>query len=325
MHVRAHLSLCHCTWMRPDAARWFARRTFRAGDAPSSHELAALAGGRCATVVIPALNEESTVAGVVACCRPLVEAGVVAEVLVVDGGSDDATVAAARAAGARVEDVRGLLPSCGCRPGKGESLWKALAETYGDLLVFLDADVHDPSPTWVAGLLWPLLAEPGVAYVKACYDRPLGGAPTGGGRVTELVARPVLDLVWPALAGVVQPLAGEFAGTRALLETLPFAGGYAVEIGLLLDAYAAVGLDGLAQVDLGVRRHRNRETADLGRMAATVLAEALSRVGVEPAAGLTQFVRAGGVFAPTDHVVGAEGRPPMLTIPEYAARRARAS
>ncbi len=312
--------------MRPDASRWFDRRTYAADAAPTPRALHALAAGRVATVVIPALDEEPTVAGVVRAIRPLLAAGVVDEVLVVDGGSSDRTVAEARAAGARVEQVRDLLPSCGTRPGKGESLWKAIADTEGDLLVFLDADVLDASPRWVCGLLWPLLAEPEVAYVKACYDRPLNGAPTGGGRVTELAARPMLDLLWPALAGVVQPLSGEFAGTRVLLESLPFAGGYAVEIGLLLDAYAAVGLDGLAQVDLGVRRHRNRETHDLGRMAATVLAEALTRAGLELEGGdLTQFVRAGGAWMPAEHGVGAPGRPPMLQVPEYAARRAEAS
>jgi glucosyl-3-phosphoglycerate synthase len=312
--------------MRPDASRWFDRRTYVAAAAPSPRELHALAAGRTATVVIPALNEEPTVAGVVNAVRPLIRAGVVDEVLVVDGGSRDETAPAARRAGARVECVHELLPACGSRPGKGESLWKSLAATDGELLVYLDADVLDPSPQWVAGLLWPLLAEPEVQYVKAFYDRPLGGAPTGGGRVTELTARPLLNLLWPALAGVVQPLSGEFAGTRRLLESLPFAGGYAVEIGLLLDAYAAVGLDGLAQSDLGVRRHRNRETADLGRMAATVLAEALGRAGLElPGSGLTQFARIDGTFAPSEHPLGAPRRPPMLLVPEYAARRARAS
>jgi glucosyl-3-phosphoglycerate synthase len=296
--------------MRPDASRWFDRRTYVAAAAPSPRELHALAAGRTATVVIPALNEEPTVAGVVNAVRPLIRAGVVDEVLVVDGGSRDETARAARRAGARVECVHELLPACGSRPGKGESLWKSLAATDGELLVYLDADVLDPSPQWVAGLLWPLLAEPEVQYVKAFYDRPLGGAPTGGGRVTELTARPLLNLLWPALAGVVQPLSGEFAGTRRLL----------------VDAYAAVGLDGLAQSDLGVRRHRNRETADLGRMAATVLAEALGRAGLElPGSGLTQFARIDGTFAPSEHPLGAPGRPPMLLVPEYAARRARAS
>lgn len=312
--------------MRPDAARWFAERTLVAAAAPGLRELHALAAGRTATVVIPALDEEPTVAGVVDACAPLLTAGLLDEVLVVDGGSRDRTASVAAAAGARVVRTRDLLPSHGHRPGKGESLWKALADTRGDLLVFLDADVTDPSPTWIAGLLWPLLAVSGVSYVKACYDRPLYGAATGGGRVTELAARPLLDLLWPALAGVVQPLSGEFAGTRSLLETLPFAGGYAVEIGLLLDAHAEVGLEGLAQVDLGVRRHRNRSTDDLGRMAASVLAEALARAGLELESGtLTQFVRGSGGFAPAEHAVGAPGRPPMLSVAEYAARRARAS
>ncbi|HEY5335834.1 MAG TPA: glucosyl-3-phosphoglycerate synthase [Mycobacteriales bacterium] len=316
--------------MRPDASRWFARRTLRAGDAPSARTLVSLAGGRTASVVIPALDEEPTVGAVVASVRPLVEAGLVDELLVVDGGSRDGTVQVARSAGARVVSVAELLPAHGSRPGKGESMWKALEATDGDLVVYLDADVLDSSPGWVAGLLWPLLAEPDVSFVKACYDRPLAGggvvAPTGGGRVTELSARPLLDLLHPALAGFVQPLAGECAATRSLLESLPFSGGYAVEIGLLLDAYDAVGLEGMAQVDLGSRRHRNRDTADLGRMSATVVAEVLARTGVELRGGtLTQFVRDDEAYAPSERAVTADARPPMQDVPEYAARRARAS
>lgn len=316
--------------MRPDASRWFARRTLRAADAPPLHALASLAGGRTASVVIPALDEEPTVGAVVACVSPLLEAGLVDEVLVVDGGSADGTARVARAAGARVVAVADLLPAHGHRPGKGESMWKALDATDGDLVVYLDADVLDPSPGWVAGLLWPLLADPEVAFVKACYDRPLAGggvlSPTGGGRVTELAARPLLDLLHPALAGLVQPLSGECAATRSLLESLPFAGGYAVEIGLVLDAYDAVGLEGMAQVDLGSRRHRNRDTDALGRMSAAVIAETLARSGVELRCGtLTQFVRDDEAYAPSDWSIGAEARPPMRDVAEYAARRARAS
>ena len=312
--------------MRPDASRWFARRTWRAADAPPLRDLVALAAGRTASVVIPALDEEPTVGAVVGAALPLVDAGLVDEVLVVDGGSADATARVARAAGARVVGVGDLLPAHGSRPGKGESMWKALAAVDGDLVVYLDADVVGASPAWVAGLLWPLLADPAVAFVKACYDRPLGRDATGGGRVTELAARPLLDLLAPALAGFVQPLAGECAARRTLLESVPYAGGYAVEVGLLLDAYDAVGLDGLAQVDLGVRRHRNRGTAELGRMSAAVVGELLARQGVPLGGGsLTQFVRTGGAYAPVDVPVSAEARPPMVTVPEYAARRARAS
>lgn len=316
--------------MRPDAARWFSRRTLRAAAAPPARELTALGAGRTASVVIPALDEEPTVAGVVRSALPWVRAGLVDEVVVLDGGSTDATAHAARTAGARVVRTDEVLPAYGTRPGKGESMWKALDAVEGDLVVYLDADVLDPSPGWVGAMLWPLLADPGVALVKAFYDRPLGHegeiSPTGGGRVTELTARPLLDLLHPALAGFVQPLAGECAATRELLESLPFAGGYAVEIGLLLDAYDVVGLDGLAQVDLGVRHHRNRGTADLGRMAANVLAEALARNGFALRGGtLTQFVRDGDTCVPVDHPVGAAVRPPMRDVPEYAARRARAS
>lgn len=318
--------------MRPDVARWYARRTLRAGAAPSPEKLTTLKSGQSVSVVVPALDEAATIGEVVrAACR-LQAVGLVDEVVVMDGGSTDSTTAVATAAGARVVAVDGVLHSYGTLPGKGESLWKALHAADGDLLVYLDADVTGVTPDWVAGLLWPLLTEPSVEFVKACYDRPLRLAegylaPTGGGRVTELTARPLLALLWPALTGIVQPLAGECAARRSLLERLPFSSGYAVELGLLLDAYADVGLGGLAQVDLGVRQHRNRETSDLGRMAAAVLAEALARIDVRlPGATLTQFVREStGGFSAVDVCVGGPGRPPMIGVAEYAGRHARAS
>jgi len=245
------------------------------------------------------------------------------EIVVLDSGSTDATAAVARAAGARVVHRDDVLPSVPSVPGKGEALWRSLAATTGDIVLFIDADLLAFRSDYVTGLIGPLLTDPSVHFVKAMYDRPLtNGAvvhPGGGGRVTELVARPLLNLHWPQLAGFVQPLAGEYAARRHLLERLPFATGYGVEIALLIDALNAVGLDAMAQVDLGERRHRHHDDLRLGRMAAEIWQTALARLHqdgdlqtVEPT--LTQFVRDASRYVPVTHDVTALERPPLLTV-----------
>jgi glucosyl-3-phosphoglycerate synthase len=231
--------------------------------------------------VLPARNEAGTVGGLVRSLRAgLVE--LVDELVVVDDGSTDATAALARTAGARVvtaHDVRSDVPPA----GKGGALWRGLAATSGELVVFLDADVPEFPPLWVASLLLPLLRDSDVALVKAAYDRPLtvDGVvhPGSGGRVTRLVATPLLSLVAPDLTVFAQPLAGETAARRDLLEGLALVGGYGVELALLLDAHAAVGLDGLAQVDLGERRHRHQSDEALARMSAALLDVVAERQG----------------------------------------------
>ncbi|MEX0835137.1 MAG: glucosyl-3-phosphoglycerate synthase [Nitriliruptor sp.] len=236
------------------------------------------------SVVIPALDEEATV-GTVA--GTFVEelghrVGLVDEVVVVDAGSTDRTAEVARAAGARVVQQDAILPELGPGRGKGEALWKGVAATAGDLVCFVDADIVDVGPRFVVGLLGPLLEDPGVHYVKATYDRPLDLGhelrPTGGGRVTELLARPVIDAFWPELAWLAQPLSGEYAGRRALLESLPFVHGYGVELGLLVDIAAMHGADVIAQVDLGRRVHVHQPLDALGRMAAEILHVAVDRL-----------------------------------------------
>jgi glucosyl-3-phosphoglycerate synthase len=269
--------------LTPEVAAWFASHTWQ--PIPwTAPELIAAKRGRTVSVVLPALNEEATVAGVVAAVRAA--GALVDEIVVLDGGCTDRTAQRARAAGATVIDRDTALPGVQLRPGKGEVLWRSLAATTGDLVVFIDADLVDVGPDVVVGLLGPLLTVDGVALVKGFYRRPLRigttERPSGGGRVTELMARPLLARFAPALTGVIQPLGGEYAGTRELLESLPFAGGYGVEIGLLLDTVAGAGLDAIAQVDLGVRKHRNRNLADLGAMAQEVLAAVLNRVGIDP-------------------------------------------
>ncbi|PZS25472.1 MAG: glucosyl-3-phosphoglycerate synthase [Pseudonocardiales bacterium] len=314
--------------MRPDARRWYERRTSAAADWPVI-ALQRAKGTSTVSVVLPALDEEATVGAVVRCVRALADStGLVDEVVVVDSGSADGTAAAAAAAGARVAYAATVLPALGDRPGKGEVLWKSLAATGGDIVAFLDADLESVQPHYVTGLLGPLLTDPHVALVKGFYERPLAGATeAAGGRVTELVARPLLNLVFPALAGVVQPLSGEYAGRRSLLERLPFVSGYGVETGLLLDTLTLAGLDAIAQVDLGLRRHAHQDHLALGRMAAEIIQVVLARAGSDLAlsTALTQFRRGcSGDFEPVTADVVLTERPPIETVPAYADR-ARAS
>ena len=324
--------------MRPDARAWFQHRTSSATTV-TELDLPALVrakrgGGHRVSVVLPARNEAATVGGLVSGLReqwmrrvPLVD-----ELLVVDSDSTDATADVAREAGAEVVATTEVLPAHGARPGKGEALWKSLAATTGDLMVFLDADLIGDVAHYVPGLLRPLLTDPQVLYVKGCYTRPLeldgDTRPAGGGRVTELTARPLLNALWPELAGFVQPLAGEYAGRRSALEWVPFVSGYGVEVGLLVDLLELGGLSSLAQVDLGVRRHTSQTDEALGRMAgqvvSTVLARAGSRrpgqCGLDANGLLTQFRHDGTGFVPWSSAVAVEERPPMGTVPEYGSR-----
>ncbi|MFF4225906.1 glucosyl-3-phosphoglycerate synthase [Streptomyces abikoensis] len=314
--------------MLEEVERWLARRSWSAADRPLDQLLAAKGeAGTTVSVVLPALNEEATVGEIVATIRrelmseavPLVD-----ELVVLDSGSTDRTAEVAAAAGARVAHRDEILPRLPALPGKGEVLWRSLLATTGDVVCFVDADLKDFSSDFVSGIVGPLLTDPGVQFVKAMYDRPLGEVAGQGGRVTELVARPLLNLHWPQLAGFVQPLGGEYAARRSLLERLPFPVGYGVELGLLVDALHTVGLDALAQVDVGVRKHRHQDGRALGRMAATIYRTAQVRLArghlVRPA--LTQFERTAEGFVPRTYAVDTEERPPMVEIPEYARRRA---
>ncbi|MEU7030428.1 glucosyl-3-phosphoglycerate synthase [Streptomyces sp. NPDC046275] len=320
--------------MLEEVERWLARRSWSVADRPLEAVLAAKRGTRV-SVVLPALNEEATVGAIVSVIRrelmteavPLVD-----ELVVIDSGSTDRTAEVAAAAGARVVARDAILPRIPAVPGKGEVLWRSLMVTSGDVVCFVDADLRDFSADFVTGIVGPLLTDPDVAFVKAMYDRPLGTefdplasgkTPGQGGRVTELVARPLLNLHWPQLAGFVQPLGGEYAARRSLLERLPFPVGYGVELGLLVDALHTVGLDALAQVDVGVRKHRHQDGQALGRMAAAIYRTAQLRLSrghlVRPR--LTQFERGEAGFTPRTYAVDTEERPPMVEIAEYAERR----
>ncbi|MFE5854845.1 glucosyl-3-phosphoglycerate synthase [Streptomyces sp. NPDC056500] len=313
--------------MLEEVERWLTRRSWSAADRPLARMMAAKrASGTTVSVVLPALNEEATVGEIATVIRrELMEAlPLVDELVVIDSGSTDRTAEVAAAAGARVVHRDTILPRIPAVAGKGEVLWRSLMVTHGDIVCFVDADLREFSADFVSGIVGPLLTEPEVHFVKAMYDRPLGELAGQGGRVTELVARPLLNLHWPALAGFVQPLGGEYAARRSLLERLPFPVGYGVELGLLVDALHTVGLDSLAQVDVGSRKHRHQDGQALGRMAAAIYRTAQLRLSrghlVRPA--LTQFERGEKGFVPRTHPVDTEERPPMREISEYAARRA---
>ncbi|MFF1413509.1 glucosyl-3-phosphoglycerate synthase [Streptomyces sp. NPDC058289] len=326
--------------MLEEVERWLADRSWSAADRPLGQLLSAKrAAGTTVSVVLPALNEEATVGAIVEVIRrDLIEGlpvPLVDELVVIDSGSTDRTAEVAAKAGARVVHRDEVLPRIPALPGKGEVLWRSLLATTGDIVCFVDADLRDFSATFVSGIVGPLLTDPDVRFVKAMYDRPLGqefSDPTGltsakahgqGGRVTELVARPLLNLHWPQLAGFVQPLGGEYAVRRELLERLPFPVGYGVELGLLVDALHTAGLDALAQVDVGVRLHRHQDGQALGRMAAAIYRTAQVRLSrghlVRPE--LTQFERGPDGFVPHTYAVDTEERPPMRNIEEYARRR----
>jgi glucosyl-3-phosphoglycerate synthase len=270
------------------------------------------------SVCLPAWNEAETVGAIVATVR---DTGIVDEVVVVDDGSTDETARVARDAGATVVAERDILPAAGPGSGKGNVLWKSLAASTGDIVCFVDADLRNFRGEYVERLCVPLLEDPGTMLVKAFYTRPFEGAPTGGGRVTELVARPLLSLFFPKLADIVQPLGGEYAARRSALEAVPFVEGWGVEIGLLIDIVERFGRDAVAQVDLGVREHRNRPIEELGRPALAILATALRRAGKldvdAPSVELLRATLPGDVEAIP---VEIRERPPIVTFPEYRAR-----
>jgi glucosyl-3-phosphoglycerate synthase len=303
---------------------WFSRRTSRWQDWPPDQLLAAKERHQLTiSVVIPARNEQRTVASVVGSISRSLVRGVplVDELVVMDSDSTDGTADAALRAGAAVYRTAEVRPAAGSFPGKGEALWKSLHVTKGDLLVFVDADLTSWGPHFVTGLIGPLLAVPDVQLVKGFYTRVRtetdGSTSTEGGRVTELVARPLISLWWPELTGVVQPLAGEWAARRSLMESLPIPVGYGVELATLMDTVARHGLDAVAQVDLGSRAHRHQANHDLALMSAELMVVAdRRRPGGQPGRPeLAQFVRAGtGAARQVTRPIPVVERPPAATV-----------
>ncbi|GAC60478.1 MULTISPECIES: glucosyl-3-phosphoglycerate synthase [Gordonia] len=282
-------------------------------------ELVAAKNGRTVSVVLPALNEEETVGGVIASIAPLLDS-LVDELIVLDSGSTDRTAELAGAAGARVVSREEAIPGVPPVAGKGEALWRSIAVATGDIIAFVDSDLIDPDPMFVPKMIGPLLADPEIHLVKGYYRRPLRTGdtqePGGGGRVTELLARPLLTALKPELGEVCQPLGGEYAGTRELLASVPFAPGYGVEIGLLIDTYDRYGLAGIGQVNLGVRSHRNRPLHELSVMSRQIVATLLDRCGVaDSGVGLTQFVpEPDGGFTPHTTQLQRGERPPIRDL-----------
>ncbi|HEY4315187.1 MAG TPA: glucosyl-3-phosphoglycerate synthase [Actinomycetes bacterium] len=304
---------------------WFAANTSSWRDVSLTALLAAKeSSGLTVSLVVPARNEAATVGDVVTRVREaLMETtDLLDEIVVIDSDSTDDTYAVAADAGAVVHRAAEIRPDLGVAAGKGEAMWKSLFVTTGDLLVFIDADLLDWDTHFVPGLLGPLLARPEVALVKGFYERPLldstePGAAYEGGRVTELVARPLLNLFFAELAGLVQPLAGEWAVRRELFETLAVPTGYAVETTALIDTLRTRGLDAIAQVDLGRRAHRHQALRDLGAMATQISAAVWQRSGgaaVPGPASLRQYHPVAGVIAPLVRAVALSERPPAAGL-----------
>ena len=264
------------------ASDWYRRRTFRHGEFPAG--LLAERRRPSVSVCLPARDEAATIGPILDCLVPLRERGVIDQLVVADDSSDGtAEIAASR--GAEVVRQAELMPQFGPVRGKGDAMWRALSVLTGDVVCFLDADSEEFGEHFALGLLGPLVLDDSISFVKGFYRRPLrvGDAqmPEGGGRVTELTARPLLSRFYPELRCVRQPLAGEVAGRRELLRRLPFATGYAVETAMLIDVWREAGLDAIAQVDLDVRQNRHQALADLAPMASAVLAAVVSRLEQE--------------------------------------------
>ena len=262
------------------------------------------------SVVLPAREEAATIEPIVATCVRLCD-----QVLVVDSASEDGTAGLAARAGAEVVQENDLLPEFGPCLGKGDAMWRALSAVRGDVVLYLDADTREFGDHFVRNMLAPLERSPAVQFVKAYFRRPFHDAPEGGGRVTELLARPLLAALYPELREIRQPLAGEAAGRRELLERIPFGTGYSVEIAMLIDVWKEVGIDAIAQADLDVRHNRHQALSDLRPMADAVLASVLERLRRE------------GRLRRDERSVALVERPPMasLRLPASCRRPSRSA
>ncbi|MEJ5240244.1 MAG: glucosyl-3-phosphoglycerate synthase [Anaerolineales bacterium] len=317
--------------------KWFAENTFDVSEFSDLEMLLALKRYQGVTVslALPALNEEQTVGNVIRTVKQALmdEIPLLDEIVLIDSNSTDRTREIAAEMGIPVYIHQHLLPRLGARHGKGEALWKSLLVTRGDIVLWIDTDIVNIQPHFVYGLLGPLLQDPAIQFVKGFYRRPIKIGDKiqagGGGRVTELVARPLLNLFYPELSGMIQPLAGEYGGRREALERLPFFSGYGVEIGLLIEVFERYGLRSIAQVDLKERIHRNQDLEALGKMSFAIiqavlkkLGERLSRELIEEVNKTMKLIRyeRGTYYLELEEIAELE-RPPMITIPEYRQHR----
>jgi len=293
--------------------------------------------GLSISLCIPTLNEENTIGKEVVVLKselmsryPLLD-----EFAVIDSGSTDKTLEVAASYGADTYLSSDILPDQGAKRGKGENLWKAIYQLKSDIIVYVDADIKNIHPRFVYGLVAPLIFRPEVQYVKAFYDRPLaftkGVRLSGGGRVTEILVRPLFSLFFPELSALIQPLSGEYAVRRDVLEKLPFPIGYGVETSHLIDLYHMKGLNAFAQTDLDQRVHRNQTTRDLGKMSFGILQAFLSRIeslGVlhdlpDLNQILRQFQVRDDVYEQLEYEIREEERPPMIEVPAYQEKFGR--
>jgi glucosyl-3-phosphoglycerate synthase len=290
------------------ARDWLARRTYHHRSFPPERDR-----DTTVSVCVPARNEAETIGSIVGTLCELRERGAIDEVVVVDGASADGTAEIAARLGATVHQQDELMPGFGPALGKGDALWRSLSVLSGEIVCFVDADSGGFGPHFACGLVGPLLSDPSLEFVKGFYRRPFAGGEEAGGRVTELTARPLINAFYPELAGFRQPLAGEFAARRELLERLPFSTGYAVEIALLIDVWKAVGLDALAQVDLDLRQNRHQPLPALVPMAHAVLlavCERLVREGRMPEPPSATLLKPGE----DERRVEIVERPPMASV-----------
>lgn len=316
--------------------KWFAENTFHAEEFSNLKDLLALKEKQGSTIslALPTLNEEATVGKVIRTVKkelmekyPLLD-----EIVLIDSNSTDRTRQIAKSLDIPVYIHQHLLPEMGSRPGKGEALWKSLLVTKGDIIAWIDTDIVNIHPRFVYGIIGPLLLNRNIQFVKGFYRRPLRVGDKvqagGGGRVTELTARPLLNLFYPELSGVVQPLSGEYAGRREALEKATFASGYGVETGLLIDIFEQYGLRAIAQVDLLERIHHNQELEALGKMSFAIIQTVLRKLEprfersiieeVNKTMKLIKYAK-GGYYLEVEEVAERE-RPPMITIPAYRER-----
>jgi nucleotide-binding universal stress UspA family protein len=317
--------------------RWFAENTFHASEFRDIGRLVELKEkqGLTVSVGLPALNEEKTIGLVIRRIKSALmdRAPLIDQLVVVDSDSQDRTVEIAEGLGVPVYRHSAILPELGSHPGKGEALWKSLHVLDGDIVAWIDTDIRNIQPRFVFGLIGPLLRESRIQYVKGFYQRPIREGnkllSEGGGRVTELMARPLINLFFPELSGIIQPLSGEYAGRRSLLESVPFYTGYSVEIGLLIDILDAVGLSAVGQVDLERRIHRNQPLGNLSQMSYVILQGAIRKLEERHRIELLTEVGRGMKLINQDkdrfnlevREIGDELRPPMKTIPAYQERR----